>query len=101
MTGWFGGGVNLVDFTDPSNPTEIASWVSSAQDGGHSFAHAGYWYNGHVFAGNTALQTIDEPVTNRGFDVFEVDHPVLATAIFLTHLNAETQEGLPALSAQR
>jgi hypothetical protein len=52
----------------------------------------GYWYNGHVYAGNTALQGDDEPVTHRGFDVFTVDHPVLRKAIRLSHLNAQTQE---------
>ena len=99
VTGWFGGGVNLVDFTDPGHAREIASWVSSELDGEHSFAYAGYWYNGHVYAGNTALQD-DEPVTNRGFDVFVVDHPVLRKAIRLPHMNAQTQEPLPALSAR-
>jgi hypothetical protein len=38
-------------------------------------------------------------VTNRGFDVFVVDHPVLSKAIRLPHRNAQTQEPLPALSA--
>lgn len=95
VTGWFGGGVNLVDFTDPSSPREIAFWVRSGLDGEHSFPYAGYWYNGYVYAGNTALSGADEPVTNRGFDVFEVDHPALSTAIRLTHMNAQTQEALP------
>ncbi len=51
VTGWFGGGVNLVDFTDPSRPREIAFWVSSGLEGEHSFAYGGYWYNGYVYAG--------------------------------------------------
>ena len=94
VTGWFGGGVNLVDFTDPRRPREIASWVSSGLEGEHSFAYAGYWYNGYVYAGSTALKG-DEPVTHRGFDVFAVDHPSLDNAIRLTHMNAQTQEPLP------
>ena len=94
VTGWFGGGVNLVDFTDPRRPREIASWVSSGLEGEHSFAYAGYWYNGYVYAGSTALEG-DEPVTHRGFDVFAVDHPSLENAILLTHMNAQTQEPLP------
>ena len=96
VTGWFGGGVNLVDFTDPSRPREIAFWMRSGLDGEHSFPYAGYWYNGHVYTGNTALRGMDEPVTDRGFDVFTVDHPVLSTAIRLSHMNAQTQEPLPA-----
>jgi hypothetical protein len=94
VTGWFGGGVNLVDFTDPSRPREIAFWVSSGLDGQHSFPRAGYWYNGHVYAGNPAQQE-DEPVTHRGFDVFAVDHPVLRKALRLSHMNAQTQEPPP------
>jgi hypothetical protein len=58
----------VVDFTDPGHPREIASWVSSDLDGEHFVAYAGYWYNGHVYAENTARQGDDEPVTNRGFE---------------------------------
>jgi hypothetical protein len=96
VTGWFGGGVNLIEFTDPAHPREIAYWVSSALEGEHSFAYAGYWYNGCVFSGNTALEW-DEPVTHRGFDVFAVDDPLMSEAIPLTHVNAQTQEPLPPL----
>lgn len=88
--------MNLVDFTDPTQPLEIASWVSSAAEGEHSFAYAGYWYNGYVYAANTALEGIDEPVTSRGFDVFAVDHPALSDARRLPHMNAQTQEPFPA-----
>lgn len=95
VTGWFGGGVNLVDFTDPSQPREIAFWVRSGLDAQHSFPYAGYWYNGLVYAANTALHVVDEPVTDRGFDVFAADHPALREAIRLRHLNAQTQEHLP------
>ena len=96
VTGWFGGGVNLVDFTDPSRPRELAFWVSSELDGEHSFAYAGYWYNGYVYAANTALSEMDEPVTRRGFDVFAVDLALLSKAIRLPHMNAQTQEPLPS-----
>jgi hypothetical protein len=96
VTGWFGGGVDLVEFTDPRHPQEIASWMSSDANGEHSFAYAGYWYNGHVYAGNTALGGVDRPVTHRGFDVFTVDHPLLSKAIPQSHMNAQTQETLPS-----
>ena len=99
-TGWFGGGVNLVDFTNPSRPREIAFWVNSGLEGEHSFAYAGYWYNGYIYAGNPALADIDKPVTHRGFDVFSVDHPLLRNAVRLTHMNAQTQEPLPGISTR-
>lgn len=79
VTGWFGGGVNLVDFTDPTQPEEIASWVSTEPEGEHSFAYAGYWHNGHVYAANAAEGA--SQMSHRGFDVFEVDLPVLSKAI--------------------
>ena len=93
VTGWFGGGVDLVEFTDPAHPREIAYWASSAPAGEHSFSYAGYWYNGYVFSGNTALAW-DEPMTHRGFDVYAVDDPIASEAITLTHMNAQTQEPL-------
>ena len=67
--------------------------MSSAPQGEHSFAYAGYWYNGYVFSGNTALEW-DEPVTHRGFDVFAVDLPLVRNTIQLSHMNAQTQEAL-------
>jgi hypothetical protein len=38
VTGWFGGGMNLVDFTDRTQPEEIALCVSTEPEGGHSFS---------------------------------------------------------------
>jgi hypothetical protein len=90
VTGWFGGGVNLVDFTDPTHPEEIASWVSTEPDGEHSFAYAGYWYNGYVYAANASEVYLQ--MSHRGFDVLEVDLPELTDAIQLPHMNAQTQE---------
>lgn len=95
VTGWFGGGVNVVDFTDPANPTELAHWVSAAPDGEHSFAYAAYWYDGLIYAGNTALDGIDRPVTHRGLDIFAIDDGLIEGAIAMPWLNAQTQPILP------
>jgi hypothetical protein len=62
---WYQGGVSVFDFTDPSNPFEIAFFdrgpLSPDQMllGGHWSA---YWYNGHIYASEIA----------RGLDVFRL-----------------------------
>lgn len=95
VTGWFGGGVDIVDFTDPANPAEIAWWSTDGPDGGHSFAYAGYWYNGAIYAGNLALLDIDVPPSNRGLDILAVDPALVPDAVTLPGLNAQTQLALP------
>jgi len=93
VSGWFGGGVNLVDFTDPANPREVAFWVAGEPDGGHSFTDSAYWYNGRIYAANLAVADMDSPVTQRGFEVFGVDDGILGETLPLSHLNPQTHEG--------
>jgi hypothetical protein len=62
---WYQGGLAVIDYTDPANPTEIAFF-----DRGPISATAlvlggfwsGYWYNGHIYGSEIA----------RGYDVFEL-----------------------------
>jgi len=96
VTGWFGGGVDIVDFTNPAAPTELAWWSIDKPDGGHSFAYAAYWYNGVIYAGNTALLGIDVPSTHRGLDILGVDPALVPDALTLPGMNAQTQLVLPA-----
>jgi hypothetical protein len=62
---WYQGGISVVDFTDPSHPTEIAYFDRGPIDpkmlvlGGDWSA---YWYNGFIYASEIA----------RGLDVFEL-----------------------------
>ena len=93
VSGWFGGGVNLVDFTDLANPRELAFWVAGEPDGGHSFMDSAYWYNGRIYGANLALAEIDSPVTRRGFEVFAIDDGILNDTLTVSHLNPQTQEG--------
>jgi hypothetical protein len=93
VSGWFGGGVNLVDFTDLANPRELAFWVAGEPDGGHSFNDSAYWYNGRIYAANLALAEVDSPVTRRGFEVFGVEDGILGETLTLSHLNPQTHEG--------
>ncbi|MFN4298038.1 MAG: DUF305 domain-containing protein [Brevundimonas sp.] len=49
---WYQGGLSVIDFTDSSNPVEIAYFDRGAIDGEHSIL-AGYWstywYNGRIY----------------------------------------------------
>ena len=62
---WYQGGVSVVDFTDSSNPVEIAFFDRGPVDteeivsGGY---WSTYWYAGHVYGSEIA----------RGLDVFEM-----------------------------
>ena len=62
---WYQGGVSVFDFTDPSNPIEIAFYDRGPLDstrllvGGY---WSTYWYNGYIYGSETF----------RGLDVFEL-----------------------------
>jgi hypothetical protein len=62
---WYQGGTSVIDFTDPSNPIEIAFYDRGPMDatrlliGGY---WSTYWYNGYIY-GSEIL---------RGLDVFEL-----------------------------
>ncbi len=62
---WYQGGVSVFDFTDPSNPFEIA-FFDRGPISGESLVGGGYWstywYNGHVY-GSAMV---------RGLDVFRL-----------------------------
>ncbi|CAN5873989.1 hypothetical protein BH23GEM9_BH23GEM9_07600 [soil metagenome] len=53
VQGWYQGGVNVFDFTDPDNPVEIAYFDRGPVDeeslvvGG---SWGAYWYNGHIYS---------------------------------------------------
>jgi len=62
---WYQGGVSVFDFTDPSNPQEIAFFdrgPMSPEEVQVAGYWSTYWYNGHIYGTEIA----------RGFDVFEL-----------------------------
>ena len=65
VQGWYQGGVSVMDFTDPAQPSEIAYFDRGPIDpkvlvlGGEWSA---YWYNGYIYGSEIA----------RGLDVFEL-----------------------------
>lgn len=66
VQGWYQGGVSVFDFTDPSDPYEIAFFDRGPMDDDQLYV-AGYWstywYNGYIYGTEIA----------RGFDVFELE----------------------------
>jgi hypothetical protein len=62
---WYQGGISIFDFTDSSNPVEIAYFdrgpISATELIGGGY-WSSYWYNGYIYASEI----------DRGFDVFEL-----------------------------
>jgi hypothetical protein len=90
---WYQGGVSVMDFTDPSNPVEIAYFDRGPVDqnmlilAGHWSA---YWYNGYIYGSEIA----------RGLDVFELtptqhlsqNEIDAARSVRTSELNVQAQE---------
>jgi hypothetical protein len=83
---WYQGGISVFDFTNSSNPREIAWWErgplsdTALVTGG---AWSSYWYNGYVYSNDIA----------KGLDVLEVNDWRVFTAKFnrIHELNVQTQ----------
>ena len=90
---WYQGGISIMDFTDASNPIEIAYFDRGPIDpkmlvmGG---AWSAYWYNGHIYSSEIA----------RGLDVFELiptkhlskNEIEAAKSVLVAELNVQNQE---------
>jgi hypothetical protein len=65
VQGWYQGGVNVFDFTDPTNPVEIAYFDRgpvSAENLVVGGSWGAYWYNGYIYSSEI----------HRGFDILEL-----------------------------
>jgi hypothetical protein len=83
VSGNYQSGIAVVDFTDPTNPVEIA-YADPAPlvpefDGGD---WSSYWYNGIIY----------ESDITRGLLTWRLNDPAVAGAQTLDHLNPQTQE---------
>lgn len=85
VSAWYGGGTTVVDFSDRSNPEQIAFYVPRTGRAGVPWSS--YWYNGFVYANN-----LNSGSLSRGLDVFRVDDPAVAKHVLLPRLNPQTQE---------
>jgi hypothetical protein len=98
VNAWYLGGVDVVDFTDPRNPTEVAYYdvAPPGPAGGDNWS--AYWYEGSRLSRRSltiyASDGVHDPpavqAAGRGFDVFRVDG--LSAGARFDHLNPQTQE---------
>ena len=97
VTSWYHSGTHVIDFTDPSKPTQIGYY--KATDGVRGNPWSSYWYNGTIFANNFDAGYVPSVPQSRGLDVLEIDHPDLVGARTLPRLNPQTQETLSGVGA--
>jgi hypothetical protein len=89
VAAWYHGGTSVIDFTDPTNPHEVAYYDADGSPT-QSYAWSSYWYNGKIYTNDIS----------RGQDVFNIVLPSTQFGATFTHLNAQTQEELlPSISA--
>ncbi len=92
IQGWYQGGVSLIDWTDPTNPVEIAFHDRGPVNPDQMVMGGSwsvYWYNGLIVNSEIA----------RGLDIFELTPSDILTqneidaanSVQLTHLNSQGQ----------
>jgi hypothetical protein len=92
IQGWYQGGISVFDWTDPSNPVEIASFDRGPVDStklvmGGSWS--AYWYNGAIYSSEIARGIdIAELVPSEFLTQNEID---AAKTVRWTYLNAQGQ----------
>jgi hypothetical protein len=93
LQSWYQGGIDVFDWTDPSNPKEIAYYDMGPMDA-TQLVNAGYWsaywYNGYIVGSEIS----------RGLDIFELKPSALLTqneidAAKLVHLDYLNAQGQP------
>jgi hypothetical protein len=88
VNAWYEAGVDVIDFTDPRNPTEVAFWDVFADN------WSAYWYEGPALPGDTltiyGTDGVEDPLTGEGFQVFSAAIDVDEEP--LPYLNPQTQE---------
>jgi len=93
---YYQGGNTVIDFTDPSNPHEVA-YADLEDATGLADSWSTYWYNGRIYA-NGGLNRRGAS-GNRGLDVFELTGALGATtrqARTWSYANPQTQEAWQA-----
>jgi hypothetical protein len=90
VNAWYQWGVNVIDWTDPFNPVELAFHDDTADN------WAAYWYEGPSLAGSMltiyGTDGVEDPPTGEGFQVFGAETDV--TESNLGHLNPQTQDSV-------
>jgi hypothetical protein len=60
VSSWYVGGMNVIDFSNPSSPQEIAHYMGTGDDLTNYWS--AYWYDGRIWANDRV----------KGLDVFTV-----------------------------
>ncbi len=101
VNAWYMGGADVIDFTDPANPVEIAffDFLPFGPTGSDNWS--AYWYEGPRAPGGRGLTIygtdgVHNPATGRGFQVMRADG---LSDERLPYLNPQTQERVMALRA--
>ena len=94
INAWYMGGVDVIDFSDPTDPQEIAFYDIAPAGPTGSDNWSAYWYEGPGLASGAfpvyATDGVHNPATGRGFQVFSA---LVGNADFtLDRLNPQTQE---------
>ncbi len=92
IQGWYQGGISLIDWTDPTDPVEIAYFDRGPVDGSRMVMGGSwsvYWYNG-VIVNSEIARGLDilELVPSEALTQNEID---AANSVRLTHLNSQGQ----------
>ena len=96
VNAWYMGGVDVIDFTDPRNPREVAHYDAGPFGPLGSDNWSAYWYEGPSLPGPGRSLTIygtdgvHNPATGRGFQVFRAG--LRAEEEPVDRLNPQTQE---------
>ncbi len=103
VNAWYMGGVDVIDFTNPRAPREVAYWDAGPFGPTGSDNWSAYWYEGPSLreASLTIYGTdgIHNPATGRGFQSFF--GAVAADEVKLPYLNPQTQERLIGATVTR
>jgi hypothetical protein len=80
---WYNGGVDVIDFTDPTRAFEVG-YYDAFHPSGDEAVWSAYWYNRFIYANDI----------ERGQDVYFLRDRLQFGTRFVDHLNPQTQEQL-------
>jgi hypothetical protein len=94
VNAWYTGGVDVIDFSDPTDLKEIAWYKFGGIFGSDNWS--AYPYTGPMFKGRGipvyASDGVEEPSTARGTVVFRADLPKPGKSKLVDHLNPQTMD---------